>query len=318
MKHHHHHHHSDYDIPTTENLYFQGSMTKPLASAPQPVRRLDATANPDEAVKILKEDGVVIWEGMFSPEVVENLREEVAPRIYTPEGGLKFEAEGVNVRFGNHTKHVANLTATSKTFRHDILNNKKMHDVLGQSFGPDYGEYWLNRGSVMHIAPGEKAQNLHRDDLIYRLASLCQPDDPQLMINVLVALTEFREDNGGTHFVPGSHIWDRSRPAPSWEESITAPLQPGDGLFFVGSLFHGAGSNVSQEDRQGMLLSMHPGQFTPLESHIHVPREIVESMTPLAQKMIGWRSIENQYRFPLWSLGSQRLEVVTGLKAQEV
>nr|4PM3_A Chain A, AM32 [Enterococcus faecalis]4PM3_B Chain B, AM32 [Enterococcus faecalis] len=25
MKHHHHHHHSDYDIPTTENLYFQGS-----------------------------------------------------------------------------------------------------------------------------------------------------------------------------------------------------------------------------------------------------------------------------------------------------
>nr|AAY18885.1 thymosin [synthetic construct] len=29
MKHHHHHHHSDYDIPTTENLYFQGSADKP-------------------------------------------------------------------------------------------------------------------------------------------------------------------------------------------------------------------------------------------------------------------------------------------------
>nr|AAY18896.1 DGCR6 [synthetic construct] len=28
MKHHHHHHHSDYDIPTTENLYFQGSDQK--------------------------------------------------------------------------------------------------------------------------------------------------------------------------------------------------------------------------------------------------------------------------------------------------
>nr|4E1R_A Chain A, Protein lsr2 [Mycobacterium tuberculosis]4E1R_B Chain B, Protein lsr2 [Mycobacterium tuberculosis] len=28
MSYYHHHHHHDYDIPTTENLYFQGAMAK--------------------------------------------------------------------------------------------------------------------------------------------------------------------------------------------------------------------------------------------------------------------------------------------------
>nr|2CGQ_A Chain A, ACYL CARRIER PROTEIN ACPA [Mycobacterium tuberculosis H37Rv] len=48
MKHHHHHHPmSDYDIPTTENLYFQGAMEEAINATIQRILRTDRgiTAN---------------------------------------------------------------------------------------------------------------------------------------------------------------------------------------------------------------------------------------------------------------------------------
>ena len=33
------------------------------------------------------------------------------------------------------------------------------------------------------------------------------PAAPDVMMNFLIALTEFREDNGGTRIIPGSNRW---------------------------------------------------------------------------------------------------------------
>jgi verruculogen synthase len=185
-------------------------------------------------------------------------------------------------------------------------------------FSPEFGDYWMNRGSILHIEPGEKAQGLHQDDGLYRVSGFRRPGDPELMINFLVALTEFREDNGATRVVPGSHRWDATHPRPSPEEAVSAFLQPGDAVIFFGSLFHAAGENQSPQHRRGMLISMHPCHFTPMESHLHVPREIIETMTPLAQKMVGWRSLDNQNHVPIWMAGDRRMEKVMGLKSKEI
>lgn len=153
---------------------------------------------------------------------------------------------------------------------------------------------------------------------MYHVPKLRQPDDPELIINILVAVTESRDDNGSTRFVPGSHVWDEARGAPTPEQSCSAALRLGDALLFVGDLWHGAGSSQSDAYRQGLLLCFHPCHFTPMESHLHVPRTIVESMTPQAQKMIGWRSGITQHDVPIWLAGKHGMEETLGLRSQEV
>jgi verruculogen synthase len=74
------------------------------------------------------------------------------------------------------------------------------------------------------------------------VTKLRQLGDSDLMMNILVAVIEFRDDNGATRFVPGSHQWDDERGVPTPEQAFSAALRPGDALLFDGSLWHGAGA----------------------------------------------------------------------------
>lgn len=288
-------------------------MTGPPDTSPLHFQKIDLLASPDEAVHIIKQDGVLKVQGFLDHEVVQRFQSEIDEAVTRFPAGPNADADIYQRLIGPKTKQVANLVETSKTFRHDVLNHKWMHSVLETMFRAEFGDYWMNRGSVLHLEPGEKAQGIHKDDRLYRVSKFRRPDDPELMVNIIVALTEFREDNGATVVVPGSHLWDTARPRPSPEEAIPMLLQPGDAMIFVGGLFHGAGENRSAGNRRGMFISMHPGCFTPMESHHHVPRAIIDSMTPLAQKMIGWRSLATHHRIPLLRAGDERMEDVMGL-----
>ncbi|CAG7916952.1 unnamed protein product [Penicillium olsonii] len=282
-----------------------------------PLRSVDINTPPEEVVRILKEDGTVTVKNFIDPELVQKLQEEINPTIAAFPLGPNHESEVYKVTIGSKTKQVANLVTVSETFRHKILNHSFMHEVTDRVFRPDWGDYWMNRSSILHIEPGEKAQIVHQDLPLYRVNDYRTPDQPEFMLNYFVALTEFREDNGATRLIPGSHRWDGKSPRPTYEQGVPALLQPGDAILLFGSLFHAAGANNANENRRALAVSMHPCHFTPLESHLHISRETVETMTPLAQKMIGWRSLDNHNGVPIWMAGDRRMEKIIGLKAAE-
>ena len=68
------------------------------------------------------------------------------------------------------------------------------------------GHYQLSGPVGIDIGPGESAQGLHRDDVVYPLSWPHQ----QVVLNTMWALDDFTEENGATLIVPGSH---RSSPA---------------------------------------------------------------------------------------------------------
>jgi verruculogen synthase len=281
------------------------------------LQSVDITTPPDEVVRILREYGTVTVKNFIPPDVVDKLQAEIDPTIAAFPLGPNHEGEIYKATIGARTKQVANLVTVSETFRHKILNHRWMHAVTDGIFRPDWGDYWMNRSSILHIEPGEKPQGIHQDVPLYRVNDFRRPDQPEYMLNFFVALTEFREDNGATRLIPRSHKWDGVAPRPTYEQGIPALLQPGDAILLFGSLFHAAGANRSNANRRALAVSMHPCHFTPLESHLHVPREVVETMTPLAQKMIGWRSLDNHNGVPLWMAGDRRMEKVLALKAEE-
>ncbi|KAL4939441.1 hypothetical protein BDV06DRAFT_231070 [Aspergillus oleicola] len=280
--------------------------------APASFRHVNRDTPLDQAIRILKEDGVMMFNNLLDPQTACLIQHELDDHVNNWQPGPPENLDGYREMIGSKTKQVCNLSLVSRTFRRDLLDNPWIHSICREVLSTEFGGYWLNGASVLHVEPGEKAQVLHQDHRLYRVLEWRQPGGPEVMVNFIFALTEFTEKNGATRAVPGSHLWPETYPAVE-EQAIPATMSPGDAMVFLGGTFHGAGANRSSAYRRGVVTSFHPTHFTPMESHYHLPRDMVEEMSPVAQKMLGWRSTQNHNQVPLWKAGNGKLEDAIGL-----
>ena len=103
--------------------------------------------------------------------------------------------------------------------------------------------------------PGARGQALHQDQFYLRV-------QPGTCMAAWMALDPCDEENGCMQVVPGSQdlpllcvqradtsqsFTDSTVPLPDGASPVPVRLQPGDVLFFNGSLIHGSGPNVSAD-----------------------------------------------------------------------
>ncbi|GKZ17307.1 hypothetical protein AbraIFM66951_005950 [Aspergillus brasiliensis] len=252
------------------------------------LRRLPTSAGADAIFSVLQEDGCVIIEGFLSPDQVNAFNSEIDPHLKKWEVGQHSMQEGYLAGM----KQLSSLPLFSKTFRNDLMNHELLHEICKRAFGPESGDYWLTTSSVLETEPGYGGQELHREHDGLPLCTTLGKQAPEAMLNFLTALTDFTAENGATRVVPGSHLWDDYSLNLPADEAIPAEMNPGDAVLFSGKTLHGAGKNQSKDfHRRGFPLIMQSCQFTPVEAAVAIPRSLVETMTPLAQKMVGWRSV---------------------------
>jgi phytanoyl-CoA hydroxylase len=109
--------------------------------------------------------------------------------------------------------------------------------------------------------PGARGQAPHQDQYYLRA-------DPGTCIAAWMALDPCDEENGCLAVVPGSHDWpvlcpiaadtsqsftDVTVPLPDDARLVPVPMQPGDVLFFNGSLVHGSAPNRSDRFRRALI-----------------------------------------------------------------
>jgi ectoine hydroxylase-related dioxygenase (phytanoyl-CoA dioxygenase family) len=109
--------------------------------------------------------------------------------------------------------------------------------------------------------PGARGQAPHQDQHYLRA-------DPGTCIAAWMALDPCDEENGCLEVVPGSHAWpilctigadtsesftDVTVPLPDDAQPVPVPMQPGDVLFFHGSLVHGSTPNRSNRFRRALI-----------------------------------------------------------------
>ena len=135
-----------------------------------------------------------IVEGFLPGAEVENLRRTFDRDLLpaTPLGRNGFE--------GARTRRCYSLF--NKTRALDALaTHPLLLDVLERVLD---AEHCLLSSTVgISIGPGEQDQPLHRDDGKYPVAR----PHPELVCNVILAVDDFTEQNGGTVLYPGSHLW---------------------------------------------------------------------------------------------------------------
>jgi ectoine hydroxylase-related dioxygenase (phytanoyl-CoA dioxygenase family) len=108
------------------------------------------------------------------------------------------------------------------------------------------------------------------------------------MINVMWAVSPFTEANGATRVAVGSHFWDQDRQATEEDLSI-AEMSPGSCLLYLGSTLHGAGANMTDVRRTGIIMGYCLGWLRQYENqYLAVPPEAASQLSKELAGLIGY------------------------------
>ena len=159
-----------------------------------------------------------------------------------------------------------------------------MLSLLDAVLLPHCTNYRIGSSTGIEILPGENAQMLHRDDVIYPM----HIDGVEWQVGVMWALTDFTADNGATHVVPGSHRSDYTEGENG--ATVQAVMPKGSALFYLGSTWHGGGANHSDKPRVGIITTYALGWLRQEVNHyLTVPRERAEGFSRTVQNLMGYR-----------------------------
>ncbi|QOT74484.1 phytanoyl-CoA dioxygenase family protein (plasmid) [Sphingobium fuliginis] len=242
----------------------------------------------DAVCEIIDRDGAVIIEGMIIPGVMDQLVGDLEPWIKrSPFGEAGFS--------GNRTRRTSALFAKSRHMTEFVLHPLFLgtaERLLCVEFPMMAGErqtmvrptVQVSVTQAIEISPGQAAQDLHRDDGMYHV----RHPGPHVLLQTLLAGTDFTASNGATMVIPGSHKWDMDR-RPQPHEAVPAEMKRGSGLMYVGSVYHGGGANISNECRLAIALSFTQGYHRQEENqYLVVPRDMVKQYPKRVQQLLGY------------------------------
>ncbi len=241
------------------------------------IEHLSADANPEAISKRLVHDGCVVIDDLAGPAQLDALEAELGPFIEATEAGRD--------RFsGRNTRRTGGLIGRSPTCRELVMHPTILGSV-GQLLA-HASNFQLHLTQVIAIGPGEPAQEIHRDQWAFDFFPF--PKGYEVQCNTLWALTEFREENGATRVIPGSHRYD-DRLRFRTEDTVPAEMRRGSVLLYTGSLYHGGGANRSEAVRSGVNITYDVGWLRQEENqYLSCPPEIARELDDDLLRLMGY------------------------------
>jgi ectoine hydroxylase-related dioxygenase (phytanoyl-CoA dioxygenase family) len=246
--------------------------------APQ-ARQVTPDTPVDEIAGIILEDGVVIIRELIDAAPVERVHAEIEPSTRRLKAGT---ADWV----GHKTKRIHAMIPKSETVRGMVVD-KTILAVMKRLLLPWCDTYQLGSCSLASIGPGETAQELHRDDLMFPFK---HPKERIATCTTFWAMSDFTEENGATRIVPGRHRWEDDR-RPMVEESIPAVIPRGSVEIDLGALWHGGGANRTRDVwRHALYTSYSLGWLKQEEAQFLVnPPEVARHYSERLQRLRGYQ-----------------------------
>jgi ectoine hydroxylase-related dioxygenase (phytanoyl-CoA dioxygenase family) len=199
-----------------------------------------------------QQDGFVVFRGLFTTQETDHYRSHFM--TLRQNGAYPGDTAGVDVTSADPLKrfprmiHMHRWDDTSLKFLLDPRIDTQMTDLLGSS------PYAVQ--TMLYFKPaGARGQALHQDQFYLRA-------QPGTCMAAWLALDACDEENGCMRVAPGSHklpllctqkadttqsFTDVTVPVPSDLPIIPVLMEPGDVLFFNGSLIHGSYPNTSKD-----------------------------------------------------------------------
>jgi ectoine hydroxylase-related dioxygenase (phytanoyl-CoA dioxygenase family) len=231
-----------------------------------------------EIVAAMQQDGACVVRDVLSAETLARLDADLKPWIDRSQPG----ADDFTGRF---TKRTGALIARCPESR-PVVTHPLILEAANEFLGPYCERIQIHLTQTIDILPGQEAQILHRDRLAWG-GYIPKTIEPQF--NTIWALTDFTEENGATHVIPGSHDWPLERNPKSPNESIQATMTRGSVLCYSGTVVHGGGANRSEAARIGLNVTYCLGWLRQEENQfLSCPPHIAQNLEPALTDLLGY------------------------------
>jgi hypothetical protein len=179
-----------------------------------------------------------------------------------------------------------------------------VHHVIGPGFGESFLEYlkvlpvrpYIERyfggpfilnsfgGALNQAHSRSYAHEIHRD---VRSFSKERP-----LLNTLVMLDDFTEDNGATYLLPGSHRFPtKPREEFFYQNAVRATGPAGTVLLFDSNVWHAGGDNLTDAPRRSVTPMFCRPWIKPQFDYCRaVGYGEVEKMDPQLRQLLGWNA----------------------------
>jgi hypothetical protein len=231
-----------------------------------------------DVVSGLNESGGVIVEDLVSEDVVARVIHEMAPY-------LAATAPGADDFAGRSTRRSGALVARSPA-SHQLIGHPLVLDVADAFLWPGKTTFQLHLSQLIAIGPGSPAQALHRDQWCFDFFSF--PDDMEVELSTMWALTDFTVATGATRVIPGSHR-EGDEAIADEHRAVRAEMRPGSVLLYGGRTIHGGGANTSPDVRMGLNADYTLGWLRQEENqYLSVPPEVARTLPAPMRNLIGY------------------------------
>ncbi|HWM19062.1 MAG TPA: phytanoyl-CoA dioxygenase family protein [Ilumatobacteraceae bacterium] len=245
---------------------------------------------PEEVGEHLRRYGYAIVDDLADAATMDQLDHEVTDYIDASDAG-RDEYDG------RHTRRTGALIARCPTARRLVMHPTAVgaaQHLLSQAT-----TIQLHLTQVITISPGETQQKLHRDQMAFDFFPF--PADYHVQCNTMWALTDFNEENGATHILPGTSSMDDE--SGRLVAGAQATMRRGSCLFYEGKVLHGGGANRSDRDRRGVNITYAVGWVRQEENqYLATPPEVARTLDDDLLRMMGYQ----QGAFALGYVGDQQ------------
>ncbi|WP_396910589.1 phytanoyl-CoA dioxygenase family protein [Mycolicibacterium sp.] len=261
----------------------------------RPLIHLPAVAEPAEAVALIERDGGVIIDDFIDTATLRGLETDLRPILDRLSwGNDEFFAGKRTRRLGalfKHSKHAVPLVRQPHFLAAaDHFLRRPEHVFLGGERVETVPTYQIGVTQVIDIHPGEGRQPLHRDDGVWQWRH--PAGGRQARVQIMVAVTDFTAQNGGTLVIPGSHKWDDER-IPDDDEAIPTEMRAGSALMWIGATYHAGGTNTSDTHRTGITVSLDLSYLRQEENqYLSMTLDEVAQLPDDVRRLLGYQASE--------------------------
>lgn len=273
------------------------------------IRSVPSSAPIEDILAVVEEDGGVIIKNYLTSEQVRAMNADIEPSMQALSVGSKHDEERMKEFHGANTKRLTEVVRVSRTFREEVLDHDLYHALGDATFLEESGTYWLDTSQVIEIGPNSPGQMLHRDLGAWPPFKAMGPSGPEIIVNLIIALSDFTEENGATRIIPGSHKWADFDELGSYDMSVPVEMDAGDAVFFSGKTVHGGGANrTSDVYRRGITIPLVAGYLTPGDAlPFLADPETVRKLPERVQRILGFRSQYPVGTFGIWMVNFTEL-----------
>ena len=236
------------------------------------------TASPDEVAAATLKDGAAIVSGLVPTSLAETIAGELRENL----DNFGYRSKRAFAGFDTNRCHHVLEEAPSSVH---LISNDMVMDVADIILLPHCESYRIGSITAIEICPGQKLQNLHRDNCIYPVSL----PGMEMLIGCVWALTDFTQENGATQIVPGSHRHISMGEDIDVSNVELAVMPKGSALFYLGSTMHGAGENRSDEARMGLINIYSLGWLRQeTNQYLSVPLELARNYDERMRGLLGY------------------------------